>query len=45
MLSKRKLLKGAEIGKQKLCEYCIMGKQRRVKFSSGKLISTQKVIF
>ena len=39
MLSKRELLKGAEIGKQKLCEYCVMGKQRRVKFNSIMHIS------
>ena len=36
MLSKRGLLKGAETGKLKFCESCVMGKQRRVKFSSDK---------
>ena len=40
MLSEKGLLKGAEIGKQKFYESCVMGKQRRVKFSSGKHTST-----
>ena len=41
MLSKRGLLKGAETGKLKFCESCVMDKQRRVKkFSSNKHTST-----
>ncbi|KAI4340978.1 hypothetical protein MLD38_025761 [Melastoma candidum] len=36
ILSKKGLLNGAETGKLKFCETCVMGKQRRVKFSSGK---------
>jgi len=38
--SKQGLLGGAETGKLKFCETCIMGKQRRLKFSSGKHTST-----
>ena len=40
LLSKRGLLKGVEIGKLKSCESCTLGKQCRVKFSSGKYTST-----
>ena len=40
ILSKQGLLDGAETGKLKFCETCVMGKQRRVKFSSGKHTST-----
>ena len=36
MLTKRGFLKGAEIGKLKFYESCVMGKQLRLKFSSGK---------
>ncbi|RVW85315.1 Retrovirus-related Pol polyprotein from transposon TNT 1-94 [Vitis vinifera] len=35
ILSKQGLLSGAETGKLKFCETCVMGKQRRVKFSMG----------
>ena len=40
VLSKQGLLDGAETGKLKFCETCVMGKQRRVKFSSGRHTST-----
>ncbi|RVW14253.1 Retrovirus-related Pol polyprotein from transposon TNT 1-94 [Vitis vinifera] len=35
ILSKQGLISGAETGKLKFCETCVMGKQRRVKFSMG----------
>ncbi|RVW66143.1 Retrovirus-related Pol polyprotein from transposon TNT 1-94 [Vitis vinifera] len=35
ILSKQGLLSGVETGKLKFCETCVMGKQRRVKFSMG----------
>ncbi|RVW79759.1 Retrovirus-related Pol polyprotein from transposon TNT 1-94 [Vitis vinifera] len=35
ILSKQGLISGAETGKLKFCETCVMGKQRRVKFSRG----------
>ncbi|KAI4313020.1 hypothetical protein MLD38_037799 [Melastoma candidum] len=40
ILSKKGLLNGAETGKLKFCETCVMGKQHKVKFSSGKHTST-----
>ena len=36
VLSKQGLLGGVTTGKLKFCEACVKGKQRRVKFSSGK---------
>ena len=43
ILSKKGLLDGAETEKLKFCETCVLGKQRRVKFSSGKHTSTGKI--
>ena len=40
ILSKQGLLDDAETGKLKFCETCVMGKQCRVKFGSGKHTST-----
>ena len=34
MLSDKGLLKGQKIGKLNLCEHCIFGKQRRIKFTT-----------
>nr|KYP40490.1 Retrovirus-related Pol polyprotein from transposon TNT 1-94 [Cajanus cajan] len=41
VLSKQGLLGGAVTGKLKFCESCVMGKQRRLKFSHGKHTSTE----
>ena len=41
ILSKQGLLDGAETGKLKFCETCVLGKQRKVKFSSGKHTTTE----
>ena len=34
-LSRRGLLNGQSISKRKLCEHCVFGKQKRVKFTKG----------
>ncbi|KAI4339466.1 hypothetical protein MLD38_024409 [Melastoma candidum] len=45
ILSKKRLLNGAETGKLKLCETCVMGKQHRVKFRKSDRGVVQKVEF
>ena len=36
MLSNRNLLNGEKIGTLEFCEHCVLGKQKKVSFSTGK---------